>query len=304
MSAGARIVVGIDSWGSSDDALDWAADEARAAGRPLHVLHAPAWADAGPITEPEPCDPLVAKAVASVHARYPELPVTGETTTGSAAGALVRASVGAHLVVIGAHPEGPWASALWASLRQRVPIHACCPVVVVPPGRRARPTEDQAVLVGLDGSRGSQEALLFALERASWTGQTVRAVHCVPGAVGRVAPVGTPVGPTRVVRLAGPVAVVGVVPVAATVGAQEQALVDVAIAAAHLQWAGVHLEEQTVTGSAAESLLRLSATAALLVVGSRGLGGFAGLLLGSVASRLVSHPGCPLVVVGEHARPD
>lgn len=175
----ARVVVGIDPSGSSDDALDWAADEARASGRHLHVLHAPAYRDAGPVVQPEPWDAVVTKAVAVALDRHPGLSVTGESTTGSAAAALVRASADADLVVIGTHPDGTWASALWASLRQQVPMHAACPVVIVPPGWRATTGAGRPVLVALDGSPGSAKALHFAVGRAATTGESVQAVHCV-----------------------------------------------------------------------------------------------------------------------------
>lgn len=279
MSHRARIVVGVDPWGSSDDALAWAADEAEETGRPLHVLHAPAWSDAGPTAEPEPWDTIVAKAVSCVLEHHPDLTVTGETVTGSASGALIRASDDAGLVVIGAHPQGPWAAALWASLLQQVPMHARCPVAVVPPGWRAPGAAGRPVLVGVDGSEGSREALRYAAERASRTGERVRAMHCVWPADADGPLVTTP---------------------ALT---QERALVDLAAVDVGAQWPQVDLAPQTVPGAPAESLLGLSQSASLLVVGSRGRGGFTGLLLGSVASRLVGLTGCPLVVARDRPSP-
>jgi len=50
-------------------------------------------------------------------------------------------------------------------------------------------------------------------------------------------------------------------------------------------------------GSAAEHLVAASKSADLVVVGSRGRGGFVGLLLGSVAQQVASHAACPVVVV-------
>lgn len=277
----APIVVGLDPWGSSDDALTWAAQEARATGRPLHVLHAPAWPDAGPV-EPgvEPVEPAVTSVVSALRHQRPDLDVTGETVTGSAVRALVEASATAGLLVIGAHapgarPDGPWTSALWAALTQQVPMHARCPVVVVPPGSLAASDTGATVVVGVDDSGDSWEALRFAAGRATRTGQTVCVVHCAQVYDGR----------TRHVATRPPGSV------------QDQALLARVADAARARWPAVRFETGLLAGDVVDSLQRQSSRASLLVVGSRGRGGFVGLLLGSVSSRLVGRTTCPLVVI-------
>lgn len=61
--------------------------------------------------------------------------------------------------------------------------------------------------------------------------------------------------------------------------------------------ADVHVERTTVYGPPAASLLQVAQGAELLVVGSRGLGGFRGLLLGSTSHQVITHAPCPVVVV-------
>ena len=61
--------------------------------------------------------------------------------------------------------------------------------------------------------------------------------------------------------------------------------------------AGLDIERTVVEGSAATALLEAAQGADLLVVGSRGRGGFAGLLLGSVSQQCAHHASCPVVIV-------
>lgn len=82
---------------------------------------------------------------------------------------------------------------------------------------------------------------------------------------------------------------------------------DAAISEVAVDLDGVEIERQIVEGGATEVLLGVAARGDLLVVGSRGRGGFASLLLGSIRLQCVQHASCPVVVVhpakpsaGEH----
>ncbi|MET3141351.1 UNVERIFIED_ORG: nucleotide-binding universal stress UspA family protein [Arthrobacter sp. UYEF10] len=65
---------------------------------------------------------------------------------------------------------------------------------------------------------------------------------------------------------------------------------------------GVTVTGDVVQGNAADVLLRAAENADLLIVGSRGLGGFTGLLLGSVSTQVLHHSPCPVLVVRTRSR--
>ena len=141
----------------------------------------------------------------------------------------------------------------------------------------------ESILVGVDGSKGSQHALEWALNAARAWGATVQAVHVAPRmdipayVAGRAG--GVP-GPTVEVRLAH----------------GEQVLDEVIQAAAPP--ADIVLEREVVLAEhPAEALVARSRDVDLIVVGSRGVGGFRGVLLGSVSQRCAAHAACPVVVV-------
>ena len=138
----------------------------------------------------------------------------------------------------------------------------------------------QKIVVGVDNSAGARRALEWALDEAVLRDATVVAVHAwqLPYVVS------TPLGVVSV-------------PVdedaTAEAEAELAAVID-AVAATHPE---TTVERQVVLGSPAAALIEEGADAALIVVGSRGRGGFAGLLLGSVSHQLAHHAPCPVVIV-------
>lgn len=132
------------------------------------------------------------------------------------------------------------------------------------------------IVVGVDGSENGTRALAWALEEAAHHGKKVLLVNGVDLGLS----VADPYGGGHVLESlqeAGRLAL----------DEAEQ------VARAH----GVEVESRLMTGSAAGALLEASKEADLLVVGSRGHGGFMGLLLGSVSAACVHHAHCPVVVV-------
>jgi nucleotide-binding universal stress UspA family protein len=143
------------------------------------------------------------------------------------------------------------------------------------------------IVVGVDGSESSRQALLWAAEEARIRDARVVAVH-----------VWTFVPPT-------PIGEPGMIPMppgdyAGQLEAEQraaQAELDAALATAFPEEADVPIEPKLVEGDAGEQLAAEAEGADLLVVGSRGRSGIASVILGSVSSHLVSHAPCPVVVV-------
>lgn len=141
------------------------------------------------------------------------------------------------------------------------------------------------IVVGIDDSPAATAALRWALEEARLRQATLEIVHTwVFPAVGEL-PGGTV--DTLVADLErGATAVMDEV-VDEVVGAEP----------------GVNVVRRVLEGSAGRILIETAVGADLLVVGSRGRGGFAGLLLGSVAQQCIHHARCPVVVVREEKHP-
>lgn len=137
------------------------------------------------------------------------------------------------------------------------------------------------IVVGVDGSDQAVEALRWAVHEAALRGADVLAVYAwtmpaPPGGLGYYAePLQDPApyeeGAERLL----------------------EGIVDEAVPDSE----GVRIERRAVEGSAAHQLVKAAKGAELLVVGSRGHGGFSSLLLGSVSQQVVQHAPCPVVVV-------
>jgi nucleotide-binding universal stress UspA family protein len=135
------------------------------------------------------------------------------------------------------------------------------------------------IVVGADGSEGGQAALRWALGEAELRGATVDAVLSL-----RVMPM-----------MASPA--VALVPDREEEVELGRQLLGQTVADAASMHPTVRVNQVVMEGGAARALLEVAHGADLLVVGSRGRGGFTGLLLGSVSQQCVHHATCPVVVV-------
>ena len=136
------------------------------------------------------------------------------------------------------------------------------------------------IVAGVDGSEGSKEALRFALAEAALRGATVRAVHAwsLPIAFGGPYMPPQPYDGTELQD-------------------QARASLDADVDEVLREGSPVGVERVVERGSPADVLVRAAEGADMLVVGSRGHGGFAGLLLGSVSQQCAQHAPCAVVIV-------
>lgn len=137
------------------------------------------------------------------------------------------------------------------------------------------------IVAGVDGSPSSLAALRWAVRQARLTGATVDAVIAW-----RYPVVPLPIGPAPVAML-----------VTADFEKAADETVSEAISAAVGHDNDVRVSAQVREGNAAQVLIDAAAGADLLVVGSRGHGGFAEALLGSVSQHCVHHAPCPVVII-------
>lgn len=137
----------------------------------------------------------------------------------------------------------------------------------------------RGIVVGVDGSDGAKRALAWAIDEARRRSVDVHAVH-----VWSFPYVGAPPITPALVDLD-------------QLAAESQAMLNDAIA--DVPTHGVTVHAHVYEGPAPRCLLEAARDADLVVVGSRGRGGFAGLLLGSVSQQVAQHAPCPVVVVPE-----
>ena len=144
------------------------------------------------------------------------------------------------------------------------------------------------IVVGVDSSEGAKEALRFALKEAKLRQATLRVVHTwqfgyigITGMEGFSPVVGADLSDLR-----------------RTAEVALDAVMHEVAADVH----GVEIERRVVEGAPATVLVDESRQADLLVVGSRGHGGFAGLLLGSVSQQCAHHAACPVAIVHAPAK--
>jgi len=280
-----RIVVGVDESGCAADALHWAVRECRLRGGTLTAVLA--WTYLGQhhvagddAFRPDYDGADAARALDELVVKFaPDdaASIARQVVCDLPARALLEASAGADLLVVGARGLGGFRGLLLGSVSQQCAEHSAVPVAVVrtPPGA-ALP---EHVVVGVDGSANSQRALAWALAEARVRDAPLTVVHAWHPVLSPTLGMVSPVDDTDVLR------------------ATAEELVRDQVRQAAGDTDDVMIDVRLTPDRPADALLHLAKTATVVVVGSRGRGGFASLLLGSVSHKLLHHAPCPVVVI-------
>jgi nucleotide-binding universal stress UspA family protein len=280
-----QIIVGVDASAVSWLALRWATAEAARRGVPLRLVHAyhvgvPESAYEPTLTETAAratATAVLEDAVDDVRHRAPGLDISTESVPGGAAGALIDAARPGDLVVVGNRGHSEFASTLTGSTCQQVALHAAASVAVV----RPQMTPDTGpVVVGYDGSRAAEAVLAAAFDQAE-------AQACGLVVIRAFRP-STPAWPAN----APPPETF----TPATARAALTSELEAAVAPMADKYPTVPVDVRVAGADAAQLLVEASRTARLVVVGSRGHGGFAGMPLGSVGLHLLHHAQCPVLI--------
>ena len=278
------VVVGYNGKEHSRAALAWAVEEAGRVDAPLLVLYAANYpgmtVEPGPgLFEREPgaleaAEEVTARGVREALDTHPRLSVVGATEVTSPTRALVEASEQAALVVLGSRGYGRVAGALLGSVAFAVATRATCPVIVVKDEAVDRPVGPQhRVVVGTDGSAEAASAVGFAAMRAAMASASLEVV--------------TSTGGHQVEDVEE-----GELRASAERIAQSEA------DRCRESYPDLLVTTRIEDCPAEITLVKASSDASLLVVGTRGRGAFAGMLLGSVSHAVIHGATCAVAVVG------
>jgi nucleotide-binding universal stress UspA family protein len=293
MSAGQGrrpIVVGVDGSEPARRAVRWAAQEAARRDLPLRVVTAFEWPHDHALGQValgagyreimlETARRELDDAVQTARTTEPDVEVERQLVVGYPIPVLVAEARLAQLVVIGNRGLGGVTGLLVGSVAIALASHADCPVVLVRGGDES-PDPSWPVVVGVDGSPTSEAALAFAYEAAAVRGVPLVAVHTWWDLL--VDPALAPLLDWDAIE------------------DDERRLLAERLSGWAEKYPDVQVRRIVERGHAAKALVEQSLRAQLVVVGSRGRGSVAGLLLGSVSHAMLHRAHCPVAVV----RPD
>ncbi|MBS9373602.1 universal stress protein [Rhodococcus sp. B50] len=296
MTENKPIVVAVDGSDASTTAVNWAARAAAIRGLPLRivtVVHIPAFYYSEPYLAQSFHEEMKATArdrLAGAAAlarqiidenRHGNVEVTTGQLEGKVVPTLIAQAEHADRLVVGSRGLGEVKGLLAGSVSTAVVSHATAPVVVVR-GRTldGAPPAEGPVVVGIDGSVSCRDAVEVAFEEASARGATLVAVNVwsdvsVQPSLGAV-----PEDPHW-----------------SRIQTGEEIVLAERLAGYQERYPDVTVERVVARDRPVRVLSEYAEAAQLLVVGTRGRGGFKGLLLGSTSNALIQTADCPVLVV-------
>lgn len=296
MTENKPIVVAVDGSDASTTAVSWAARAAAIRGLPLRivtVVHIPAFYYSEPYlaqsfheemkaTARDRLDSAAALARQIIDEnRHGNVEVTTAQLEGKVVPTLIAEADHADRLVVGSRGLGEVKGLLAGSVSTAVVSHAKVPVVVVR-GRTldGAPPAEGPVVVGVDGSVSCRDAVEVAFEEASARGATLVAVNVwsdvsVQPSLGAV-----PDDPHW-----------------SRIQTGEEVVLAERLAGYQERYPDVAVERVVARDRPVRVLSEYAEAAQLLVVGTRGRGGFKGLLLGSTSNALIQTADCPVLVV-------
>ncbi|HZM78434.1 MAG TPA: universal stress protein [Candidatus Limnocylindrales bacterium] len=295
-----RVVAGVDGSDEALLAVQAATLDAARRGCGLKLVHAFVWPELRIPTGPPAGGPPQAglrheaarflddAAKVAAHAD-PRIPITTEVITGAPARVMLRQAHEAEVLVLGSRGLGGFTGLLVGSTAVQVAAHSPVPVLVIrssvaPSGAEQEGAalgaaqavaalgaeRDGPVVLGVDGSPESTAAVAEGFAEADRRGAELLAVHTWNRPL---------------------------VYDADDVEGEERRVLSEALSGYQGKSPDVKVTERVFQRRPAPTLVELSRTAQIVVVGSRGRGGFKGLLLGSVSQQLLHHAECPVLVV-------
>lgn len=288
-----EIVVAVDGSDAGTAAVAWAANAAVKRNAPLKLVTAYTmpqfmYAD-GMVPPQELYDELENEAMdkinnarAQVSDLDENIQVSHFVAEATPIDLLLSLSDDADIIVMGSRGLGGLSGLVLGSVSSAVVSHAACPVVVVRKDNDVVPeTKYGPVVVGVDGSDISREALAYAFREADARGATLRAVHSWADAQVQSSLVGLSAVQSQLDAMT----------------AQERKVLEDELAPYREKYPDVEVEEVVERDRPIQVLKENAADAQLLVLGSHGRGGFRGMLLGSTSRALLQYAPCPMMVV-------
>lgn len=282
------VVAGVDGSSSAVHAVRWAATEAHRRNTRLRIVFADVVSlvyvpDLPGYPLPEPYikaaqrqgKEWLHRASDIARSEVADLVVDTEIHVGPAPSVLIDQSREAQLVVVGSRGLGGFTGLVAGSVAVALSAHGHCPVAMVRGPEIASP--GAPVVVGVDGSSANEGALTTAFECASRRGVVLRAVRTW-SSVDTDTPWWTEGEGWDTAQTD-----------------QERWLAE-HLAGWNEKFPDVEAQRYVSHDKPARALLQHAGQAQLVVVGARGRGGFAGLLLGSTSQQVLQHSPCPVIV--------